>query len=342
MRRLRFSRRHLLSTILLFVLPLSSSNTSAGIYADAAEAMALEELAATVSAQQVRSVLGRAGRKLPQADRQAAAVLVQLGAISPADIRHNPRDKLARFARVLDSQHPRLIGRLNNAALDPALAAPLKHAPLLENDAFLASLGQLLEDGVLTGYDLRLKDVYRDLPQGLSFVYSHSSQRHLRQLVALLALERVNGWLYLTPKVSAFLFRDEWGEPGDQVVALPSGLRVVQGREMAIAFQFDTPEDRDRFHALIQRFAKKDTDDEPGLIADAWWQPFYYSDVALPAFEEIALIVVAQGNLEATLTVLKARQAQVLQALTAQGWQPRVDTVWVNPSFFRFLNGGFR
>jgi hypothetical protein len=342
MRGLNLRRPHLQSVMLLLALPLGSSNISAGIYADAVKALALEELAATVSDRQLRSVLGRAGRKLPKADQQAAAVLVQLGAITRADLRYSPRDKLARFTRVLGSEHPGLIGRLHHAALDPALTAPLDHTPLLANDAFLAALGQLLEDGVLTGYDLRLKDVYRDLPQGLSFVYSHASQRHLRQLVALLAQEQVNGWLYVTPKVSAFLFRDEWGEPGDQVVALASGLRVVQGREMAIAFQFDTPEDRDRFHELVQRFAKKDTEDEPGLIADAWWQPFYYSDAPVPAFEEIALILVAQGDLEATLTVLKARQAQVLEALRAKGWQPRVDTVWVNPSFFRFLHGGFR
>jgi hypothetical protein len=164
----------------------------------------------------------------------------------------------------------------------------------------------------------------------------------MRQLVALLDSEGLEGWVYITPKVSAFLYRDDWGPASDAVVTLPGGVRVVQGREVAVLFQFDSGDDRERFHEVVTRFAKKDEKDELGLIENAWWQPFYYTDQAFEGFEPISLVVISSDNHEATLTVLEDRTAKVVQVLKDDRWDLRVDRVWVNPPFFRFLNGGYK
>jgi hypothetical protein len=203
-------------------------------------------------------------------------------------------------------------------------------------------LGEALVDGVLTGYDLRSKGVYDNFPVAHTFIYSQSSLLHMRQLVALLDSEGIEGWVYITPKVSAFLYRDDWGPASGAVVTLPGGVRVIQGREIAVLFQFDSSDDRERFHEVVTRFAKKDEKDEPGLIENAWWQPFYYTDQALEGFEPISLVVISSDNHEATLTVLEDKTEKVVQALKDDRWDMRVDRVWVNPPFFRFLNGGYK
>ena len=154
--------------------------------------------------------------------------------------------------------------------------------------------------------------------------------------------EGINGWLYVTPKVSAFLYRDDWGPASDNVKTLPSGVRVVQGREIAALFLFDSADDRYRFDDLITQYAKKDEEDEKGLIENAWWQPFYYTDSAIKGFKPISLVVVTAGDYEATLTVLEEKTNEVVKAMTGKSWQIRIDRVWVNPPFFRFLNGDYK
>ena len=109
-----------------------------------------------------------------------------------------------------------------------------------------------------------------------------------------------------------------------------------------MAFEFDRPEQRTRFHQLVERYAKRDTTAQQGLITDAWWQPFYYSATAIADFEQIGLITVSTPQVEATLTVLPARVNEVMQALANSVYPLDAQTVWVNPAFFRFLQGDYR
>ncbi len=111
---------------------------------------------------------------------------------------------------------------------------------------------------------------------------------------------------------------------------------------MAVLFQFDSAGDRLRFHEIILRYAKKDSKDEPGLIANAWWQPFYYTDAPMEGFKPISLVVVGYGDYEATLTVVESRTSAVVDAFDSDNLDVRVDRVWVNPAFYRFLDGDYR
>lgn len=240
------------------------------------------------------------------------------------------------------SEHAGFRGALGELRLQQRLAQPWDHTELLQEATLLQVLGGALTEGVITGYDLRRRDVFGEFRRGGTFVYSHGSHHHLQQLSAVLAVEGVSARVFQTPKVSAFVYREDWGSRSDHVQMLPGGIEVVNGREAATLFEFATGQDQTRFHELVQRYAKKDEADEPGLIVDAWWQPFYYTDAPFADFPSISLVVVSSATAEATLTVLPHLTAQVVAAVDQQGLQVRVDTVWVNPAFYRFLQGDYR
>ena len=313
-------------------------------YSDFVEQLDFSAFSATFADSQVDSILKEQGRALPDGEQRAAATLIEMGAITADDL-GKPRiveRKLAEFVDVMTHPHPALYGRVGDPSLLSRLSEPLDYAPLLAANKVLESLGDALSTGVITGYDLRRKGVYDGFPAERTFIYSQSSLLHLRQLVTLMRREGVAAWVYVTPKISAFLYREEWGNGGNQVVTLPSGVKVVQGREMAVLFRFLTSSDREKFNRVVLKYAKRDSKTEEGLIASAWWQPFYYSDAPLIDFAPIGLVVVDAGQFEATLTVLQEKTDQVVAAMTADDWPLRVEKVWVNPSFHRFLQGDFK
>jgi len=323
---------------------VGSAETSEVPYARSVAALHYGELAATFSTKSLDEVLQGQLANQVDSNRRAAATLILLGALNPADL-GNPelaRRKIEHFSKVLLEPHGDLLGRVGDASLHHRLAQPLDWSELLSAQHVLEVLGEALSDGVITGYDLRKQGVYDDLPKAHSFIYSHQDSDHLRQLVALLQRENIQAWVFRTPKVSAFLYREDWGGDGENLVTLPSGVKVVQGREMAVAFQFATPDDRRRFHAVIEAYAKRDSEDESGLIKSSWWQPFYYTDEALDGFEPISLLVLSDGMFEATLTVVEGRSKLVREALQGSLARIREDRVWVNPAFFRFLNGDYK
>ena len=328
----------------IVALLIFSSNLFAGDYRSAIDELDFVKLADTYSDEKVFVILEGQGANLSAEEKAAAAVLITLGALDADDLANEnfATKKVKSYVAAVSGNNPSLMGRIGDASLYHHMAGAFDHSTLLKDNVFLEALGEALVDGVLTGYDLRRKGVYDNFPVAHSFIYSQSSLLHMRQLVALLDSEGIEGWVYITPKVSAFLYRDDWGPVSDAVVTLPGGVRVVQGREVAVLFQLDSGDDRARFHEVVTRFAKKDERDEPGLIENAWWQPFYYTAQAFEGFEPISLVVISSDNHEATLTVLENKTEKVVQVLKDDRWALRVDRVWVNPPFFRFLNGGYK
>ena len=249
---------------------------------------------------------------------------------------------LAALPAAGGDPHADYFGAVDEAQPLLRLERPLDYSLLDGEQGLLTVLGGALDAGLITGYDLRRKGVYDDMVPGRTFIYSHNSPLHIQQLIVMMAAHGVDADVYVTPKVSAFLFRDGWGTPGAGVSTLPGGVAVVKGREFAVLFDFADATAKHQFHALVQRYAKKDAEDETGLIADAWWQPFYYSDQPFQGFDQIALAVVSSDCCEATLTLPLERAARVVDYFMAQGHAVRRDDVWVNPAFYRFLHGDYK
>jgi hypothetical protein len=306
-----------------------------------AEALGLEQVGSAMVDGKVATLLGPHGDALSQQDRQAAAVLIALGLIEAGQL---DQERLGETLQRLQHgvTHPDYKGKIGESALLKMLQVPGQYDDLLAEQDLLRVLGEALSAGLLTGYDLRRKDAYSGFKPGHTFIYSHNSRRHLSQLATMMAAYDISARVYVVPKVSAFLYREGWGTANENTHTLPGGARVMNGREMAVMFEFDTPAARTDFHELIRRYAKKDAKDETGLIADAWWQPFYYTDQTLADFPRISLIIVSSEHHEATLTVLDEKADDIVQALSDKGFAVRVEEVWVNPAFHRFLQGGYR
>jgi len=315
--------------------------THAASSQDVVEVLGLDALSNALTENRVRALMGDHGADLNPQNRRAAAALVASGAMGAADFDAvDVHQKLERLRHAL--RHAYFMGVVGEISLIDRIDDTWVHDDLLAENELLSVLAEALASGVITGYDLRHKGVYAEFPEGRIFIYSHSSRTHLKQLVSVLAAHDVGARVYVAPKVSAFLYREGWESPDESVIALPGGVRVVNGREAAVMFEFSSPEDRAQFHEVVLRYAKKDEQDEPGLIQDAWWQPFYYTDQPFTSFPSISLVVLSSNRFEATLTVVHEKTDRVVRALSNRGFPVRVDKVWVNPAFFRFLGGDYR
>ena len=328
---------------LFLILSLFSAALKAGPLADAINTLDMQLLAATYSDGKIDRLLDDTGSELSASDRRAAAVLVTLGVLRPADLDHPPgaQKKIQAYLEIVARNHPARLGRVGDAGLLLALDRDWQHDELVD-DRLVEILAAGLTSGVITGYDVRRQGIYDGFAPGGTLIYSHSSRLHLKQLLALLAAEGLSAWVYATPKTAAFLYREEWGTQSNGIRILNSGVRIIEGQEIAVLFRFDSSDDRVRFHELILKYAKRDSKDETGLIASAWWQPFYYTDAPLAGFEPISLVILGYGGLEATLTVLEARTGAVVNAFRDSAVSQRIQRVWVNPAFHRFLKGDFK
>lgn len=304
----------------------------------------MRALEATFDDSKINTLLGGSAAGLKESERRSAAVLVAAGILNVADLASSTRiaNKFVQFKKSHIGKSDHLMGPFGEAVTQSRMDRIGDHSDLLEEAKFIDSLHQLLSKGVITGYDLRKVHINAGFDPELTLTYSHSSVLHLKQLSALLSSENIEGLLYAAPKVSAFLFRDDWGEPPANVSTLEDGTRVVNGREWVVFFEFKDVKAKHQFHEVVTRYAKKDEDDEQGLIAEAWWQPFYYSETMVDEFEHINLILLRSDKTEATLTVLPEKVAAVRSALIAADWDMSIDDVWVNKPFYRFLHGDFK
>ena len=108
--------------------------------------------------------------------------------------------------------------------------------------------------------------------------------------------------------------------------------------------EFESIEDIDRFYELVTRYAKKDSPDEPGLIYDAWWQPFYRTFQPSSFGKELTVQLVSFQGYRTNLMSLPKDAEEKLQKLRAMhaDWSVEPISIWVNPAFYRFQLGDYR
>jgi hypothetical protein len=335
----------LMPALLLLILSLFTGPwVEAAQLSSIIDELNLRALESTFDPTKVDTLLGNSGKQLTMSERRSGAVLVSTGILRPSDLNDETQiiRALERYRLWSIGKSDHLMGPFGDSVTLSRLDKIGDHGELLKEKAFINSLHQLLSKGVITGYDLRKVNINEGFDPERTLTYSHSSVMHLKQLSALLKSENITGLLYAAPKISAFLFRDDWGEPGNNVATLNDGTRVVNGREWVVFFEFDNAAAKHDFHRTVTRYAKKDDEDEQGLIADAWWQPFYYSETRIEEFEHINLILLRSDTTEATLTVLPGKVESVTAALSDQTWNMTIEDVWVNKPFYRFLQGGYK
>ena len=249
------------------------------------------------------------------------------------------------------------LGRVTDADLMEEMRAVLDSMSIFDNWELDALGTELVMDGIVTGYGLKYAGYDARFLDAYTLKYSHSDYQHAIQLVGLLRSEGMDAYVQVEPKVSIYEYLKEWGTP-----AAPSPTYAVQqtdnGRylcysvEYDLMIEFDSADDKEKFHGLIETYAKKYDDrvDENGdvtakLLAESWWQPLYSSGTPMRngEFQEMIdnTIYDRTGKYSIhTFTLPEGADAVVDKVgEIAPELMMSPFKVYVNPAFVRYITG---
>lgn len=202
-----------------------------------------------------------------------------------------------------------------------------------------------LEQESITGYNFKDTRFNANFVDDYTITYGHANVKHAVQLLNLLRSEHIEAKVQLEPKTSAFLYLAEWGNPEEaedfQVQKISNGNYIAYAKEYDISFEFTTLEDRARFQDIILAYAKKDSDDEQGLIYGSWWQPLYYSNSELDDYVLISNNKISLGHYYAQSFSLNEQVNDITKGIKAVDAKAEIETYqfWANKAFYNYLGG---
>lgn len=313
-----------------------ASSAYSGIYLDAVKELGFSELAATFSPEKVEQLTGAKVSSETATELQALAVLTLLDA---------PREASALNHFVQQFTHADIayLGELDEASVYQRVETVWLKTTTPERSPFAIALREVIGQGIATGYNIYTTP-WPAFAKERHLVYGHNDIDHAQQLLALLASEGLQAKVGFSFKTSAFLYRDDWGVLDHPTIDLGKNRRLIEAREFDLHFEFPSANDKQRFMQVINRYAKKDRADQTGLIRSAWWQPYYRSLVVAPDFQPVTQILVSDGSETAVLLALADKAPALVKEILAlgKGWQVTPETIWVNPAFYRYLQGGYK
>ncbi|OPH58932.1 hypothetical protein BC351_21565 [Paenibacillus ferrarius] len=329
----------------------------------ALKAAGLKELAYTYKEDKVQTALDKvhidyksnASLNLQGAQELAAAIDTNLlPSDSFASFQLNaPAD--SRFAeellgKVLSFQglDKNYIGTTTDADIFAKVNQAWKTEDLITASELRAVFDDALKKNLVTGYNLKDARFDANFDKKLSLTYGHSDITHAIQLIGLLRSENIHAKVQLEPKTSAFIYLKEWGEPTQsddyQVVQIENGNFIAYAKEYDIEFEFDNAEQKDQFQQVILQYAKKNSEDQSGLIYSSWWQPLYYSLTEIKDYQVIANNKISKGHYYAQSFSLSDKAAAVAEGIKKINPSLTVDSYkfWVNAPFYHYLLGDFK
>jgi hypothetical protein len=319
-----------------------ANTTYAASYQDAIAQLGYSELAATFSREKALAISTLPDEeKLSLPELQAAATLQLLGA--PVIGSAVSSKALAEFITNYNQLDPAYLGQLNESSLYQRIETHWKTQSAAKPSAFALELRQLIGQGIATGYNL-ITTPWPLFEADRHIIYGHSDIDHAQQLLALLASEGLQARVGFSRKTSAFLYRDDWGTISQSLIDLGNKRRLVEASEYDLHFEFSTAADKTKFVAAIDRYAKKDSANQTGLIRSAWWQPFYRSKSAAEGFASTTQIAVSDGKETVLLLVLPNKAPALVKAIQQlnPAWAVSPEAIWVNLAFHRYLQGGYK
>lgn len=338
----QFINTKLFNTMLPLICMLPVSSTYAARYQDAVAQLGYSELAATFSREKALAISTLPDEdKLSLAELQSAATLQLLG----APIINSPANSttLSEFIANYNQADPAYLGQLSESSLYQRIETQWKIQSAAKPSPFALELRQLIGQGIATGYNLTTTP-WPLFSADRHIIYGHSDIDHAQQLLALLASEGLQARVGFSHKTSAFLYRDDWGTLSQSLIDLGNSRRLVEASEYDLHFEFPTASDKTKFVAAIDRYAKKDSANQTGLIRSAWWQPFYRSKNAAEGFASATQIAVSDGKETALLLALPNQAPALVKAIQQlnPAWSVSPEAIWVNLAFHRYLQGGYK
>lgn len=300
------------------------------------ERLGYSELSRALSTERVWALAGDSAPELDTTERRALAVLRLLDA---------PEDPVERAAFIdhANARDTAYLGRVGEPSILPRVAAVWSLSERIPRTEFATELRALIAAEVANGYNITTTR-WPGFRSERHLVYGHNDIRHAQQLLALMASEGLEAKVGFSLKASAFVHRDDWGPPSADAHALAEGRHLNEVQEFDLHFEFPSREDKGAFRAMVDRYAKREESEQSGLIYSAWWQPYYRSRVPEPGFYEVTQVLVSQGEETAVVLVLPEKAPELLADVEALGqpWELATAPVWVNPAFYRYLQGDYR
>ncbi|TVY04410.1 hypothetical protein [Cohnella terricola] len=319
----------------------------------------LKELAATYSADKTKKAL--AALKLNWKSNAYAsdkartlAAAVDAGLLTSdyyAEIRNDGLASqslaTALLGKVLEAkgQYKHYLGYSSDADIFAKLNDAYRTSDIIQAPELRKIVDEALKQDLVTGYNLKDSRYDANFIDSLSLVYGHSDFKHALQLIGLLRSEGIKAKVQFEPKTSAFIYLQEWGDPGVsdlyEVVQIENGNYIEYAKEYDLAFEFASTADKNRFNDIVLRYAKKNEEKQAGLIYGSWWQPLYYSQTELKDYKKISNNKISAGHYYAQSFSLKLQSAAVTAGF--KKLDPSATVVnydfWVDGPFFNYLQG---
>ena len=258
----------------------------------------------------------------------------------------------------LGGQARRYIGFTKDHDIIARLYTEIDSFTLFDENNELSILGRnIVLSGATTGYSLKYENASARFLDEYTLLYSHSEKKHLAQLVALLKSEGIDAYVQVEPKVSVYEYMPDWGDPGEPtptyaVREVGEGRYLTYALEYDLMLEFNTLEEKEAFHQIIETYAKKydDSVDENGnvtekLLYESFWQPLYSSHTEMENEEYVALVDNVIYSSDGNYSIHSYSLPETAENVAAVAAEKAPDlvcnqvTVYTNPAFYRYITG---
>lgn len=331
---------------LILLLTLMSMNLyGETLYRAAVKDLKMEELAATYSQEKVKDSLK--GYRKNNEDFQelaAKAVLVDLGAVTVEELNSGKslNKKLGEFVTDYINTEENYIGNVSDKNIIERLNSKWNKGQIITDSSLAYTLNKAVLKGLTTGYNIKDRKDYSNFDEKLTVSYGHSDMIHTSQLIGLLKSENIDAKVNLELKTSAFIYLPEWGESSYVTTKMPDGTIIAHPLEYDLKLQFENQQDKEKFFTLIEKYAKKDDENEKGLLYESWWQPFIQTE-KVDGYNMLIDNIASDARYDAHILTLPEKSKALVEELSKDK-KIRVKTkeVWVNPAFYRFMLGEYK
>ncbi|URN94197.1 MAG: hypothetical protein NAG76_20620 [Candidatus Pristimantibacillus lignocellulolyticus] len=246
---------------------------------------------------------------------------------------------------TFNGQYKQYLGSSQDADIIAELIAAYSTSDIIQVNDLQTIVNTALEKDIITGYNFKDSRFDANFVDEYALTYGHSDLKHAIQLIGLLRSEGIEAKVQFEPKTSAFQYLIEWGEPTQsdtyQVKQIANGKYVAYSKEYDLKLEFTSLADKAKFQDIINAYAKKDADDEQGLIYASWWQPLYHSNTELADYESVSNNTISLGNYYAQTFSLNEEVEEIVAGMKQVNPDVVVKTnqFWVNKAFFNYLGG---
>lgn len=265
-------------------------------------------------------------------------------------------DFLYRCAELADKGR-RYIGRADNDSTLTNFRSVLNSFSRFDAPELTAVGNNIVFSGATTGYNLKYSGYDAHFLPEYTLTYGHDDPVHAEQLIALLNVMDLDAYVMVEPKVSVYEYLPEWGDPGEatptyEVKEEEDGRYMCYSVEFDLVLEFDSREDKEMFHEIIETYAKKYDDrvDEEGnvtvpLLEGSWWQPLYSSETEMDnkEFGELVNNRVYDKNGYYYINSFSVPEQAEAVAEKVHETAPELEvtpiTIYVNPAFIRYITG---